>query len=75
MHTNVSISETARTCFWDAKGEEKLSKLGYAFIDRILTHGMMSVSCSNASVNAYRRPRSPFRGPDQIKASRPIAAR
>jgi glutamine synthetase len=39
MHTNVSISEKGKNLFWDAKGEEKLSKMGWAFVDRILTHG------------------------------------
>src|ERR1035437_2100569 len=39
MHTNVSISQKGNNLFWDAKGEEKLSKMGWAFVDRILTHG------------------------------------
>ncbi len=39
MHTNVSISENGNNLFWDPKGEEKLSKFGWAFLDRILTHG------------------------------------
>src|SRR4030081_3829266 len=38
MHTNVSISENGKNLFWDAKGEEKLHKFGWSFIDRILTH-------------------------------------
>ena len=29
MHTNVSISKDGKNLFWDAKGEEKLSKLGW----------------------------------------------
>ena len=39
MHTNVSISKDGKNLFWDPKGEEKLSKLGWEFVDRILTHG------------------------------------
>src|SRR6202021_2101077 len=39
MHTNVSISKGGKNLFWEAKGEEKLSKMGWEFIDRILTHG------------------------------------
>src|ERR1700704_6392480 len=39
MHTNVSISKDDKTLFWSPKGEEKLSKFGWAFVDRILTHG------------------------------------
>jgi len=38
MHTNVSVSNARRTCS-GSKGEEKLSKLGWEFTDRILTHG------------------------------------
>ncbi|MBV8601858.1 MAG: glutamine synthetase beta-grasp domain-containing protein, partial [Candidatus Eremiobacteraeota bacterium] len=34
MHTNVSISEDGKNLFWDPKGEEKLSKLGWSFVDR-----------------------------------------
>jgi len=34
MHTNVSVSENGKNLFWDPKGEEKLSKLGYEFLDR-----------------------------------------
>jgi glutamine synthetase len=69
MHTNVSISKNSKNLFWDAKGEEKLSKLGYAFIDRILTHGNEICLLLNASVNAYRRLDPHFEAPNQIKAS------
>ncbi|HWX93277.1 MAG TPA: glutamine synthetase family protein [Terriglobales bacterium] len=69
MHTNVSISEGGKNLFWDAKGEEKLSKLGYAFIDRILTHGNDICLLLNASVNAFRRLDPHFEAPNQIKAS------
>jgi glutamine synthetase len=69
MHTNVSISKGGKNLFWDAKGEEKLSKLGYEFIDRILTHGNDICLLLNASVNAYRRLDPHFEAPNQIKAS------
>src|ERR1700682_6268280 len=39
MHTNVSISENGNNLFWDPKGEEKLSKFGWSFVDRHLTPG------------------------------------
>src|SRR5207237_7502150 len=32
MHTNVSINKGGKNLFWDAKGDEKLSKLGWQFI-------------------------------------------
>jgi glutamine synthetase len=69
MHTNVSISKAGKNLFWDEKGEEKLSKLGYSFIDRILTHGNDLCLMLNASVNAYRRLDPHFEAPNQIKAS------
>ena len=69
MHTNVSISENGKNLFWDPKGEEKLSKLGWAFLDRILTHGNDICLLLNASVNAYRRLDPHFEAPNQIKAS------
>src|SRR4030088_282215 len=69
MHTNVSISEDGKNLFWDAKGEEKLSKMGWAFLDRILTHGNDLCLLLNASVNAYRRLDPHFEAPNQIKAS------
>jgi len=69
MHTNVSISEDGKNLFWDPKGEEKLSKLGWAFVDRILTHGNDICLLLNPSVNAYRRLDPHFEAPNQIKAS------
>jgi glutamine synthetase len=69
MHTNVSITKDGANLFWDPKGEEKLSKLGWQFIDRILTHGNDICLLLNASVNAYRRLDPHFEAPNQIKAS------
>ena len=69
MHTNVSISENSKNLFWDPKGEEKLSKLGYEFLDRILTHGNDLCLIFNSSVNAYRRLDPHFEAPNQLKAS------
>src|ERR1700742_569522 len=69
MHTNVSISKNGKNLFWDAKGEEKLSKPGWQFVDRILTHGNDLCLLLNASVNAYRRLDPHFEAPNQIKAS------
>ena len=68
MHTNVSIAN-GKNLFWDPSGEEKLSKEGWAFIDRILTHGNDICLLLNASVNAYRRLDPHFEAPNQIKAS------
>jgi len=69
MHTNVSISKGGKNLFWDPKGEEKLSKMGWAFVDRILTHGNDICLLLNASVNAYRRLDPHFEAPNQLNAS------
>ncbi|HTR67649.1 MAG TPA: glutamine synthetase family protein [Terriglobales bacterium] len=69
MHTNVSVTKGGKNIFWDPKGEEKLSKFGWQFVDRILTHGNDICLLLNASVNAYRRLDPHFEAPNQIKAS------
>src|ERR1700683_1857927 len=69
MHTNVSISKGGKNLCWDPKGEEKLSKFAWAFIDRILTHANDVCLMLNPSVNAYRRLDPHFEAPNQIKAS------
>src|SRR5438132_1516044 len=69
MHTNVSVSKNGKNLFWDPKGEEKLSKFGYEFMDRILTHGNDLCLLFNSSVNAYRRLDPHFEAPNQLKAS------
>jgi glutamine synthetase len=69
MHTNVSVSKNGKNLFWDAKGEEKLSKFGWAFVDRILTHGNDLCLLLNSSVNAYRRLDPHFEAPNQLNAS------
>ena len=69
MHTNVSISKGGKNLFWDPKGEEKLSAMGWEFVDRILTHGNDTCLALNASVNAYRRLDPHFEAPNQLKAS------
>jgi glutamine synthetase len=70
MHTNVSITDKkGKNLFWDPKGEEKVSKMAWQFVDRILTHGSDICLLLNASVNAYRRLDPHFEAPNQIKAS------
>ncbi|HYX52734.1 MAG TPA: glutamine synthetase family protein [Candidatus Limnocylindrales bacterium] len=69
MHTNVSISKGGKNLFWDPKGQEQLSKAGWEFVDRILTHGNDICLVLNPSVNAYRRLDPHFEAPNQIKAS------
>src|SRR3984885_5191705 len=69
MHTNVSVSKGKTNMFWDSKGEEKLSKFGWDFTDRILTAGNDLCLVLNPSVNAYRRLDPHFEAPNQLIAS------
>jgi glutamine synthetase len=69
MHTNISVSQSGKNLFWDPKGEEKLSKVGYEFLDRVLTAGNDLCLVFNSSVNAYRRLDPHFEAPNQLKAS------
>jgi glutamine synthetase len=69
MHTNVSVSKNGKNLFWDPSGPEKMSKLAWSFVDRILTHGNDICLMLNASVNAYRRLDPHFEAPNQIIAS------
>src|SRR6266704_2169693 len=69
MHTNVSVNKDGKNIFWDPKGQEKVSKFAWDFVDRILTSGNDICLLINASVNAYRRLDPHFEAPNQIKAS------
>jgi glutamine synthetase len=69
MHTNVSVSKNGKNLMWDPKGEEKMSKFAWQFVDRILTHGNDICLLLNPSVNAYRRLDPHFEAPNQLKAS------
>src|SRR5438876_10132353 len=52
MHTNVSISKAGKNLFWHPMVEEKLSKTGWEFVDRILRHGNDMGWVLNACANA-----------------------
>jgi len=69
MHTNVSISQGKTNLFWDPAGQEKLSSLGWDFVDRILSKALDLCLILNSSVNSYRRLDPHFEAPNQIKAS------
>ncbi|HEY6807890.1 MAG TPA: glutamine synthetase beta-grasp domain-containing protein, partial [Gemmatimonadales bacterium] len=38
MHTNVSVARKGKNLFWDEKGQDQLSALGWEFIQRILAN-------------------------------------
>jgi glutamine synthetase len=69
MHTNVSVSKGSKNLFWDPKGEEKISRTAWQFVDRVLTHGLDICLLMNSSVNAYRRLDPHFEAPNQLNAS------
>jgi glutamine synthetase len=69
MHTNISISQKGKNIFYDANGEDNLSKPAWDFVDRILNSANDICLIMNPSVNAYRRLDPHFEAPNQIKSS------
>ncbi len=69
MHTNMSISKGGKNIFYEAKGQDQVSKGAWNFIDRILASGQEICLALNPSVNAYRRLDPHYEAPNQIKAS------
>lgn len=69
MHTNMSLSRGNENLFYDADGPEKLSALGWEFIDRILSNAKDICLVLNSSVNSYRRLDPHYEAPNQIMAS------
>lgn len=69
MHTNLSMSKAGKNIFFDAKGQDSMSKPAWSFIDRILASGQELCLALNPSVNAYRRLDPHYEAPNQIKAS------
>ncbi len=69
MHCNISISKDEKNLFYDAKGEDGLSKLGFSFIEKILSSASDLCLVLNSSVNSYRRLDPAYEAPNQIKFS------
>lgn len=69
MHCNMSLSKNGKNIFFDAAGEDKLSKFAWDFVDRILNSANDICLILNGSVNAYRRLDPHFEAPNQIKSS------
>lgn len=69
MHTNMSITQKGKNIFYDAKGEENLSKSAWEFVDRLLNSANDICLILNPSVNAYRRLDPNYEAPNQIKSS------
>jgi len=69
MHTNMSLSRQGKNLFFDAKGQDGLSEMGWDFVDRILNNANDICLILNPSVNAYRRLDPHYEAPNQIKSS------
>jgi len=69
MHTNMSLSRKGKNAFFDASGEEGLTKFAWDFVDRLLNNANDICLTLNSSVNAYRRLDPHFEAPNQIKSS------
>lgn len=69
MHTNFSIAKNGKNIFYDAKGQDGLSKTAWEYISKLLNHAPEICLILNSSVNAYRRLDPHFEAPNQIKVS------
>jgi glutamine synthetase len=69
MHVNFSLAKAGKNLFYDKNGEDRLSKLGWEFVDKILNRAPDICLLLNSSVNAYRRLDPHFEAPNQIKVS------
>jgi glutamine synthetase len=69
MHMNISLSRAGENLFYDARGEDHLSKLGWGFVERVLANAQDICLVLCPSVNAYRRLDPHYEAPNQIKAS------
>ena len=69
MHTNLSLTRGGKNLFFDPKGKDGLSPLGWQCVERILAAAPDICLILNASVNAYRRLDPHYEAPNQIKAS------
>jgi glutamine synthetase len=69
MHANMSITQKGKNLFYDKKGEDGLSAMGWEFVDRILNSANDICLILNPSVNAYRRLDPHYEAPNQIKSS------
>jgi len=69
MHCNMSLNRRGKNLFYDAEGQDQLSKYAWEFIERILNNAVDICLVLNSSVNAYRRLDPAYEAPNQIKAS------
>lgn len=69
MHTNMSLSKNGQNLFYDAQGKDKISDMGWNFVNSILSNARDICLVLNSSVNSYRRLDPAYEAPNEIKAS------
>ncbi len=69
MHVNLSLARGGKNIFFDAAGQDRLSKAGWDFVGNVLHRAADLCLILNASVNAYRRLDPAYEAPNQIKVS------
>jgi glutamine synthetase len=69
MHTNFSLSKNDINVFFDNNGQDRLSKVGWDFTNKLLQRAEEFCLIINSSVNAYRRLDPHFEAPNEIKVS------
>lgn len=69
MHTNFSLFKNDKNLFYDRRGKDSLSALGWDYVSKLLNHAPELSLIFSSSVNAYRRLDPHFEAPNQIKAS------
>lgn len=69
MHTNFSLAKNGKNIFFDAKGQDGLSKVAWDIVSRLLNHAPELCLVLNSSVNSYRRLDPHYEAPNQIKVS------
>jgi glutamine synthetase len=67
MHTNISLNRNGKNIFYEKKGRDGLSNVGWEFVDKILNRASELCLIFNSSVNAYRRLDPNFEAPNQNK--------
>src|SRR5262245_20336842 len=69
MHTNMSLSREGKNLFYDPKGEDGLSAMGWDLIDRRLASASAFCVIRNFNLNAYRRLEPRYEEPNHIQAA------
>jgi glutamine synthetase len=74
MHTNVSISKARPTCSGTRRAKEQLSKFGWDFLDRILTHALDLCLIFNPASTPIAASTRTSKRPTRSRPRPPIAA-